>query len=566
MPPGGSPGEPVHAAEWSANVSASLAHPRAASCATTPNDSMHAAPSLSRPPPPPVPIRDRHPLDVDPLDFRRHLPRATPVVSAIGDPPPSLAAAHRPAVVNAVLETVRGHMRDPVRTVAGTRLPALELRGVLRFHTHESGEVTVVRHERWSWQPTKRVEVCSSELDLDRPLSDAAWTEAIRRELLCTVFSADVAHPAPIYDYVEWAVTAMRDRLVRDGDWRELDDGIAEDLGLEPYYVAIARVIPVGPVTPAASLAAYNHVVLHAAEYEQLVDDNDSLIPLYAACREAQDFPATGEPLERLRGFLSAKGLSSALWRRIAAPGRGGHYVSPAFVDPEFPLASALDVLAIVDALGPEHDPPVWLTEALFAHGIGPYGEVTGDPTGARWAAARRIAVLHQRADPGQREAMREMIGLVIAWITGDDRIPSVATIRSAGWHWFARRARIHRERQETASIRSPVPFERLEIDGHVVIALANGLALWDEGDQMRHCAHRYAPECARGALLICSVRSRGDPRSRWTAAFERLPQGWRLDKLAGRMNAAPSPAAQRIAEAIEAWLNEHAAPDLTSA
>lgn len=450
-----------------------------------------------------------------------------------------------------------------MRAVAGTRLPTRELRGVLRFHCHENGEVTVVRHERWSWQPTKRMQE-SDAVDLDRPLSDAAWTEAIRRELLCAIFHVDVAHPAPIGDYVEWAVTAMRDRLVRDGDWRELDDGIAEDLGLEPLYVAIARGIPVGPVTPAASLAAYNRVVLHAAEYEQLLDDNDSLIPLYAACRDAKMFPATGEPLERLRGFLSANGLSPALWRRIAAPGRGGHYMSPAIVDPESPLASALGVLAIVDALGPEHDPPEWLVEATIARRMWPDAEAFCNTTVVQWAAARRIAVLHQRADPGQREAMREMIGLVLDWIADDDRVPAVEAIRSAGWFWFARRARIHCKRRETAGIRSPVPFERLEIDGHAVIGLADSLALWDEGVQMRHCAHRYAPECARGELLICSVRSRGDPQSRWTAAFERLPHGWRLDQLAGRMNAQPSPAARRIAEAVEAWLDKHAAPDPT--
>lgn len=526
---------------------------------------MHAAPSpsLSRPPAPApaVPIPDRHPLDVDPLDFRRHAPRVAPAVSAIGDPPPSLAAAHRPAIVNSVLETVRGHLREPVRTLPGTRSQTRELRGVLRFHCHESGEVTVVRRERRAGQSTKHVLIDGAELDLERPLPDDAWIEAIRQELLDALLGADTAHPASTRDYVEWAVAAMRDRLERDGDWHELDDGIAGDLGLEPLYVAIARGIPTRLPQPAASLVAYNHVVRHATEYEQLVDDNGSLIPLYAACREERDFPATGEPLARLRRYLSTRGLSPALWRSIAAPGRGERYLSGALLDPIFPLEAAVEALAIVDALGPEHDPPSWLAEALVARDIGPGAEVTDIGNDAPLAAARRIAVLHRLADPERREAMREMIGLVLDWI-GDDRSVSDRAIRSAGWIWFARHARIHRERQETAAIRFPVPFERLDLDGHAVIALADSLALWDEGLEMRHCARNFAPECARGDLLLCSLRSRDDPPKRWTAAFARLRDRWELDQIAGRMNTPASPDAMRVAEAVEAWLDEHAAPN----
>src|SRR5690348_16996560 len=95
---------------------------------------MHAHVSLSRPVPPPLPRLARHPLDLDPLDFRRPFASAASAASPIGDPPAALCRSHRPAVLNDVLTTWRARLREPVSIVPGTATKVPMLCALLSFH------------------------------------------------------------------------------------------------------------------------------------------------------------------------------------------------------------------------------------------------------------------------------------------------------------------------------------------------------------------------------------------------------------------------------------------------
>ncbi|MEO8487234.1 MAG: PcfJ domain-containing protein [Betaproteobacteria bacterium] len=516
---------------------------------------MHNAISLSRPLPPPLPLLSRHPLDIDPLDFRRPVRPRPRVVSEIGDPPPHLERCHRPAAIDAVLETMRACLRNPVREASSrTR----ELRGRLTFEQDANGEMKAFRDERTTGRVLHRVEVDPATFDLDRPLPEAEWIASIRSELFHAVFKADWSHPGPIGDYVAWVLPRVCEVLKAEDGWKEPDDGIAEALGFEPLYVAMARDIPADPGLPTASLAAYNRVLRHADAFHQLLDDNEELIPLYGLFCDLYDFPADGEPLARLRRFLASHGCSPSLWRRLAGRWRMGRYREAIDALPMLCVGvSFLMVYRIVDALGPEHDPPEWLVTELARARIRP---VAGNLFAEPLAAARRMAVLHSRADEDTREAMREMAEMVVRWSDEDPRVRPGDFARMT-WPGLARRARLHAEPRHGDETLFEVPFGALETHGYRVAALASSAALWNEGYEMRHCIGRHVAQCATGRWFACSIRRVDGGKDRWTASFI-IARRWKLDQISGFANARATPAAKAIAGAVVQWLNEHAVSD----
>jgi hypothetical protein len=428
--------------------------------------------------------------------------------------------------------------------------------GILSFHADGDGEVVVLRHERRTGRSSKRQSVNPETFDVERVLPTEAIVDAVRRDLFDAIYRADLSHPAPIADYVAWALPALCRELAREERWHGIGDEFVEALDFEPLHVAIARNLPRAANRPRASLASYNLVVRHALAFETLLDDNDNLIAWYALFCECDDFPASGEPIARLRAFLRKRGVSSVVWKRMAGPaGMTADAALACAPASELPMPTlAIEVLRAIDRLGARHDPPAWLVERFTARWLPEDAELEArDRT--LLAVARRVAELHAGAEASTREAMREMADLVFHW-GWDCRGVEARSIGRMAWTTIARRARRHRERAEAAAGRLPVPFERVEHDGYAFVALSSAIALQDEGFEMRHCVGTYGARCRDGRQFVCSMRKSDGSKERWTAAFERHDR-WRLAAISGRANARASARARCAAEGVAMRLND---------
>ena len=92
------------------------------------------------------------------------------------------------------------------------------------------------------------------------------------------------------------------------------------------------------------------------------------------------------------------------------------------------------------------------------------------------------------------------------------------------------------------------------------VVALASAFELFKESWCMHHCADKFADRCAKGSLLIVSIRKAGRTRPLATAALRRDDGAWSLEAITGFANAlAPDEAVRAASEALER-LNELAA------
>jgi len=507
--------------------------------------------SLSRSTPPPIPVRERHPLDVDPLDFARRRQVALARSSPFPAPPAALAKHHRPAALAVAFHEVCERLRRPIIEIDGRPGRTVEFRGLFRFQFLRDG--TVIASTSWHGdRSTWRKEHHDPETLPLKPLADTSdWTLAAL-DLFSSVLQTEVQATVNS-GYLMWAFRRLQMRLVDEGLWRDPEADIAPQLGFDPRLLAIAQRIPTREGLR-ASLAAYNLVARHPDEFLRLEHDHPALARLYATFRSDPSFPADGEPIARLRHFLAASGISGALWRRIAGTEGGERYLPETWAGIDH-AGCALHALMIADALGPQHEPPRWLIEAVLAQA----GNMRlGVETTLRMVrpALRRIAALHARAGEDERARMREWMPPVMGWLAealpGDER-----AIRRASWAWFERKALDGEHADSMRLVRWRVPFERMEFDGHDVVAIADSYALRDEGSVMRHCVLTYASRCFHGAWLVCSIRSRADPHARWTAGYVREDGRWRLAEVKGHANAGAPGAIVEIARLVQEHLAE---------
>lgn len=95
---------------------------------------------------------------------------------------------------------------------------------------------------------------------------------------------------------------------------------------------------------------------------------------------------------------------------------------------------------------------------------------------------------------------------------------------RPAVRHWPSlRRLAAQDERRLRAELSGkawPNPLPRFESGGLTAVALCTGTALADEAIAMRHCADRFAPDCAEGRLLVYSLRDQASGIRLATASF----------------------------------------------
>ena len=100
-----------------------------------------------------------------------------------------------------------------------------------------------------------------------------------------------------------------------------------------------------------------------------------------------------------------------------------------------------------------------------------------------------------------------------------------------------------------------PCAVEELRTPDAEVLALANPLALFEEGRALRHCVYAYAGKCRDDQARLFSARMWHQGRvERATIGLWREPRGWRIWDIRGpcnrRMGGHWMPLAREVAQA----------------
>jgi hypothetical protein len=174
-----------------------------------------------------------------------------------------------------------------------------------------------------------------------------------------------------------------------------------------------------------------------------------------------------------------------------------------------------------------------------------------------RWPgtpAATRQAILQYRearlANRGPEFIEREW-GRVVRWAGNYDS----AGVRDPVRHWStARRLAGEHERRLTAALvgnRWDTPLPSFEDGALCALAITTGEQLADEAIEMRHCADRFASQCADGSLAIYSIRDSVTGERLATASISLDEDGAKLFEVARSLNREPLVAERAFARLL---------------
>lgn len=505
-------------------------------------------------------------------------------------PPAALADRLDSAWVESVWSRLWQAVRDPVQRLEFDGAVQVQVLGVMRWRREPGAEGRVrVR----VYAPVDGADVagasgrCAWRVPLDhsivlRPvLGDWAWLGAI--EALCTVEAlaqqagraGSEPDPKAVHAAVESLFRHFRQRLTASGELRTLRRTVMAALPLDAQLLRICdRLVSFGhaPQTPQAlrlaegarptrrTLEDFRLVEAHATALRTLERKFPQLVAPYAALCESRGFPKAADPVEALHTHLLGLGFAPRTWRllldaspRLLLPLRS-FYSGPAG-------DAVLDFLRILEDFGARRAPPPWFVWCALSTVANPeyrfnqhHDELM--PGWPAWGVALRH--LEQRADD---PPPRDEVAAVAVWIYRSRPVLDKRQ-RQAGWPWMLRAARRWAERERaaqerqgqrwTSPVASPEGVQAVERLGYRLQPLEDGLALWDEGQAMRHCIADSLRDCVAGQVRVYSVRSLAEPTRRLaTVRLRRWLRTWSLDGVRGFANQDPPPALRR---AIDRW------------
>ncbi len=463
--------------------------------------------------------------------------------------PPEHADLHDETLFGSAWQRMVAWFREPVRAwadEAGTR--HLHILGAGVYSVKADGQLDV-----WLWQG---LEQGSSKLELDRrgavsvdPLPFGwLWFEqwgrgfrievqrsARRRGLTCD--------DGTVAAYVEWVFVLFRQRIRRQCDMRWVRSRIARAVKLDPVALRVARRINLLLRRSSVTQFVYNVVRANMEVHRKLLKDAPRLDVMFQLLSNLDGFPAAGEPLQRMRSFLLASGLSPRAWRMVTkAGGRllapvGSYYTGTAWT-------AVLDYLLLIDAMGWRAEPRAEFIEVV----LGLRGHPTDRPKtyrnrfGPLMPQIKRIVQEFEHGDADRQAAILKDLHPALDYLdlagTGRGDRPS-ATLKWAALvlrarNWAGQRLMAEQHGSEGW----PVPAKLLKIDDHQVKFIDNAISLHEEARAMRHCAFDFAADCRTGVRAVASVRDARDRRVA-TALWQRSDAGWHLDQVSGFANAA---------------------------
>lgn len=468
----------------------------------------------------------------------------------LGQPPKPLRALHWPALINAWHERLVKALCEPTQVE--------NHRG--RRRVQVLGDVIIERDlnlqvHAWVWSfdeaDRPQLEQLPDRLvvAVGTPYGDL-WLDNYRRGALRTLLAQHPSQEALCANYIDWAGQALQNLCWTEEVQAQVRTRIAQALELNPQWLQMAAEVTLAECSrEPLRLAHYNHVASHHLAYASLSQEAPQLIALYALL--AQELDHTVPPAQAMKLFLNENALGAAMWRLLTQCGTGWMLEHLACFDLQHatPAKCAIEILQMAKAFGTQQLVPKELLGALMHIGGNPNHPQShiAHNVDDLYHLCKRLGVIMVQADEPTRQLLLAQAEPLFAWATDHVKEISLRALRHITLDGLIARMQLQQKRDEFNAQAHPawkVPYRVDLKDTEVQAAvLDSALAIWQEGQSMRHCVAIYTPMCAKGELLMVSLRRPGHSHGFVTVSFDLRGSTVQLHRYSGFANQALQPA-----------------------
>lgn len=473
-------------------------------------------------------------------------------------PPPELQDIYNPRLIDSQWKRLIDTVRDPVKEIRSAQgYRALQILGQTVLLQLPNGLL-----HAWVWDSNRERGMHLKRLSHDAvalsgQFFDNDWllrlADLANLEIRCHVSFDEMRACA----YGAWTFEIFGKVLSEHADLAWMRTRIQHRLALDPAIAGLAsRTIAPIESPGCVTVGQYNHVWRRLAVLKDVRRDDPQLVGIYAALCSHEKFPENGEPIQRLKQFLKAQGLTQRGWNLVLS-------LTAADLAPLYEIyvgnlpQALLDYVLVLDTLGFHDKRPSWFVVSVLS-GCGGIPNANG---ALRREFVERNFLAHAshvvRAFFDEKgypcESKKHEVTLVLDWLINNPK-RLTRTQRQGGWEWLLRKAREWEAYEaKLASAQDEcwqVPVKTLQIGSLHLRAITTTHDLWAEGKAMSHCVGSYAPRCLSGESLVFSVWMTG--RHIATAEYRLCEQAWCLHSALGPRNSI-------LAPKIQFWLRSAA-------
>lgn len=269
----------------------------------------------------------------------------------------------------------------------------------------------------------------------------------------------------------------------------------------------------------------------------------------------------------QLKQYLECHGIRPVTWRLLCRTGTQWMHEFLVYYRrrsrPPIHPSVLVDLLTITQAFGSQRLVPPWMLHAILQIGGNPNAPSSryADRLDDIFPVCKRLGILWERADAEAAAVLQDRAVEIFRWASDYACSFAQGTLRKATLPWLIRKVdeAAVRERLQVQGAQgwyvpyrldpTETPQTSQRTDLHAVI-LNTPLAIWQEGQTMRHCAKNYTDQCARGQVLMVSLRRPSKRVPMATVAYDLLDPGIRIKVISGFANSAVDRATYKVARA----------------
>lgn len=502
------------------------------------------------------------------FDFSDTELQAAPAEPCLLHPiPRHLTEVHWPELVHCWEAQILQALAQPVQLEADGEVRRVQTLGRVIFDFKPNGEVAAY----W-WRQNHREHGFELECLLDAEVaaqgmpSQSAWLDSLKGEALLALYRRFPERQSDCRNYVAWVGNLMLNTYWGEGTQELVRRQIADALALDGEVLALASRIQLSSkVRTPVRLQDYNQVQRHREHFLAVQREAPQLLQLFAMLAddladeegEEDELDQYGGPIARMKRLLRNQGIRPAMWRLIWREGTDWMKPLMGFLDlNEQSMAfAAVDLLTVAQSFGTQGLAPEWLIHAFMQLG--------GSPNRPRAAYVHRLDDLFPlcarmghllaQADDETRNLMQEQAAEVFNW--GSNHLVDLParSLRHISLRGLLRRVELESGKEALALEGAEawrIPYQLTLAEGRFKpVILDSPQALWLEGKRMHHCASDYMDRCARGRILMVSLRDAAQARPEATMAFDLAGNKVRLMQVSGFANRLVEPDVHRAAQ-----------------
>jgi hypothetical protein len=485
----------------------------------------------------------------------------------LGEPPQRFADIHSASLINAWYARLERALTRPACIEPCSGYRRVHVLGALVFDFYPRGNI-----EAWQWgfDANDRAELQylqGGNAVIHGVPFDETWTQCYRLGAFHALCQRHPGQAVLCRAYAEWARRRLTALCLTAARLEEVRLQIAVALDLNVDLVAIASQVQFDAVasTP-LRVDLYSQLLRYQRDLLQLQAEAPQLIPLYALMAyDLADFDgkADYEVTARMRALLLQYRIQPATWRLLCHQGSAWMHEFLCFFDfqRQSRIEVVVDLLLLIQCFGTRAIPPNWLLHALMQLGGNAnlvrirYWSRLNDLT----PLCDRLGHLLHAMDEDTLVLLRDRAHDIFNWASDHlARVPS-RTVRHASVQWLVRQV----DATETLAVlvhQSAQPWHvpyQLDLSRWQVSAdvLDSPWAVWQEGQQMHHCAAGHIAKCASGRWIMVSIRSAQHRHPLATMAFDMHSPKVQLGAISGFCNQLVGPEVHQLAAACRRQL-----------